>query len=238
MRWFLAVSISAVVVLAASGAHALERRAARVGNVDGEPWTSASTCAITYYNYCNGWLWGWSGFPSGGRVGVQFDGCGEGAELRQTGEYMFGGIPFGYSYVGSMRIYATDADGCPMGAPLATWTRRFHDSAPGSWWVQSWHHLRVPSSFALVWEGGIPGVGFLSDHPGRGPTGPEACGLCYPVTRQNHSFVWGPPSAPCPGAPLNHGDSACDAQLLWYATLSASTATEPSTWARVKAMYR
>ena len=70
-----------------------------------------------------------------------------------------------------------------------------------------------------------------------GPTGPEACGTCYPTTRPNHSFDYGTAGSPaCPGSPFN--DGICDAQLFWNADLASTASVESRSWGTIKGLSR
>ena len=84
--------------------------------------------------------------------------------------------------------------------------------------------------------------GIATDHPAAGPTGPQACGLCFPSTRSTHTFLYGTPASPlCPGEPLN--DGVCDAELLGWSVTYACVhdgpdAVEQASWGAIKNLYR
>jgi hypothetical protein len=108
----------------------------------------------------------------------------------------------------------------------------------------NWNELAVPDRFAIVVtldEEALPNpAAFGTDHPSAGPTGPQACGLCYSADRTNRSFMYGTPASPlCPGVPFF--DYVCDAQLFWSALMVCDDpplSTEPSTWGQIKNLYR
>jgi hypothetical protein len=88
-------------------------------------------------------------------------------------------------------------------------------------------------------EYGLPNpTAWASDHPAAGPTGPAACGFCFPTSRPIHSYYYGKANtALCPGSPLD--DGVCNAEwLLWAASFRCTVSVEPQTWAGVKNLYR
>ncbi|MBZ0267963.1 hypothetical protein K8I85_07395, partial [bacterium] len=96
-------------------------------------------------------------------------------------------------------------------------------------------------TYGLDVDDGYPGprpAAFPTDHPAAGPTGPQACDLCYPSTRTIHTFRFGNADSPlCPGSPLN--DGVCDAEALyWSAQFSCAISVEPTSWGSLKNLYR
>jgi len=86
---------------------------------------------------------------------------------------------------------------------------------------------------------GIPNpAAFGTDRPAAGPSGPQACGTCYPVNRTIRSFMYGPSLSPiCPGSTFN--DGVCDANLFWdIDLLEGGFAVEESSWGKIKTLYR
>ena len=224
----------ASTVLAVSSVHALEKQA-RLFAEDAH-WRGASTCSLVYYNTCTGWIWIWTGWAPSERLGVQYDACADCAnpELATTFAYVYSGAPAGYGFTGTLGVYAADASDCPTGSALAStaWL------PVAGWNTHAWN-VPVPASFAVMMTMGAGlsnPTAFTTDHPAAGPTGPQACGFCYPLGRPNHSYGWGTTGPPCPGIPLN--DGVCDAQLLWDAQLNCPIATESSTWGTIKSLYR
>jgi hypothetical protein len=251
---FFAGFAGAALLASASPGLALEKWNARAGDTSSPPWNSSATCVILYYNQCTGWSWVWGPWAGFERFGVCVDACCPNAELATTALHMFSGVCIaGWGSTGTASIYAADANGCPSGAPLAS-----------QWWipgaasphehvdVHSWT-TPVPDRFTVVYEFGPAGSAegggsswcythhwgarVVTDHPAAGPTGPAACGLCYPATRVSHSFRWGTPLAPlCPGSPFF--DGTCDAELFVDLSLACPTGLEPEGWGRIKALYR
>jgi hypothetical protein len=228
----------------ASTARGLERTAARSPDLDDDAWSRTTTsCTLTYYNICTGWLWIWGSLSPGERFGVLFDTCcaqGTGSHaINGARLYCWTGCPSGYGFTGTMEIWSADIDGCPTGSVLHT---QAHLPTTG-WNEFDWtaNPVDVPGdgAVALFDIGGTPNnpVSLLSDHPAPGPTGPAACGTCFPTTRLNHSFAYGTVSSPlCPGLPLN--DGICDSQLLLSLSLSCVTTVAPSSWGEIKQLYR
>jgi hypothetical protein len=100
--------------------------------------------------------------------------------------------------------------------------------------------VRVPDQFAVAFTFGAgvqTPLALTADHPAAGPTGPPACGSCFPTTRENHSFYWGTAATSiCPGSAFN--DGVCDSQFLWDASMHCVTSVESSSWGAIKGLYR
>jgi hypothetical protein len=226
----------------APGAGALEKATSRLPNAGrDEGWRAATTCSISYYNVCTGWVWTWSGWSPGDRVGVVFDTCCPGGRfLQSTGLYASVGAPSGYGFTGTIAVHDADAAGCPGGALSAS-----QPFLPAAGWNAFGWNVTVPSRFAVVATHG-PGAqnpaAYPSDHPEAGPTGPAACGTCYPTGRAAHSFYYGTIASPlCPGVAVE--DGLCAAELLADAITSCSVTSaggslSADSWARVKSLYR
>lgn len=220
-------------ILVAGNGSALER-AARPAPDAHDGWSRGSTCTIAYYNICTGWIWTWSNWAPGDRVGTAFPSpCG--ISLVSQWLYVPEPAPSGYGFTGSIGAYSIDANQCPVASPV--------ESQPflpvAGWNVFEWQ-AQTWSRFAMVVEvGPVPGtpLGLASDHPAPTPVGGAACGNCYPDTRVTHSFHWGTSASPlCPGVPLF--DGFCNAELLLDVDMTAVFAVEPVTWGRLKSLYR
>jgi len=237
MRKFFLVSfvLSAMLCLA-SASIALEKTSV-LDTQAGDGWTSGATCSIIYYNRCNGWSFGWSGFGDGGKLGVCADNCcsPDAGVVTATQLRVFSPSSTGYGFTGTAAITNVDSNCCPTNV-LA--------SVPylptGPFDVHFWSQA-VGAQFAVVYTlAGDANNGVIgTDHPSAGPTGPQACGFCYPLTRPNHTYFWGNnASGPlCPGSTLN--DGVCDTQLrldIWMACTPVSV--EDSSWGSVKNLYR
>jgi hypothetical protein len=235
-KLFLTAFVLAASLVVASSGLALEKTAARITDDSRDGWAAGTTCSVAYYNTCTGWVWIWSGWSPNDRVGVNFDTCGDNCTLESNWWYVWTAAPSGYGFTGTIDVFAADGSGCPSGAPLASQV-----FLPVSAWnLFSWGSLSVPNSFVVAGTFG-PGLAnptaFASDHPAAGPTGPAACGLCYPTTRVNHSYYYGTSGSPlCPGSALN--DGICDAQLFLDAQLTCTVAVEQESWGSVKNLYR
>jgi hypothetical protein len=198
-----------------------------------------------YWNVCTGWSWIWEGHPQTGRyfepgtqVGVCFDSPGDGAVMTTSWHFdLIGGTYPGYSFSATMGIYAADPDRCPVGLPLASQVPYFSQYQ----WSQYTWDIPVPDSFvlAVTWhEWPYLYTHYVrTDHPAAGPTGPPACGTCYPTTREARSFVYHDGvEEHRPG--LTFFDGVCDAELIWHAQFNVGMGVEESSWGRVKSLYR
>jgi hypothetical protein len=232
----------AVVASLPSPAPALEKALGRVTDgLDGWRSSTISTnCLVDYYNICTGWVWLWSGWGPGDQVGVCFTSCcaPKGAEVDSSFVYFHTGAPSGYGFTGTIGVYAVDPlTCCPEGTALAT-----QPLLPVDGWnsVGFLPLLSVPANFAVTFTFG-PGastpIAIDTDHPAAGPSGPAACGTCFPTTRTAHSFYWGTTSTPvCPGSTF--ADDLCDAEFLWDASMHCVVSVESSSWGAIKGLYR
>ncbi len=199
-------------------------------------WASGSTCSIVYYNRCTLWSWAWNAFEDDGRFGVCADACcgpEEVGSLSATRLRIFTSAPIGWGWTGSISIMNVDANCCPT-TVLAS--QPYLPRGPFD--VVSWSQA-VPSHFAVVvtTPSAYSPATFGTDHPAAGPTGPQACGFCYPLDRVNHSYVWGTAASPtCPGSTFY--DGVCDAQLRWDISLSCEVSVDAGSWGSVKNLYR
>lgn len=226
---------------------ALERRSVAV-NLDAlaqerSAWASGGSCNIHYYNLCTSWTWVWSGFEDGDRIGVVFDVCVESIDnyLYSTTHFTGTGSPVGYGFTGTISVHAVDANDCPVGAAIES--QPFFPSNPGPGFTVAQWKVYVPSRFAVVITVAAPTLpnpaSYGSDHPAAGPTGPQACGTCYPADRSVRSNYYGSAVSPlCPGAPLD--DGICASQLLWDAFVSTGGpfSVDAASWGAIKALYR
>ncbi len=230
------ILVPAAMLCLATSSMALEKRS--IPAVDGDNWNAGAECIVNYSNTCTGWVWVWNGFGNGGRLGTVYDACCDPTALLGSTVFALSGPPPGYGYTGSIEVRNVDASDCPVGAPLAS-----QPFLPGSAQAQpvNWGFLPVPNRFAIVLvlaEPGAPNPAIIgTDHPAAGPTGPQACGSCYPLSRVNHSFAYGTAASPvCPGSTFF--DGVCDAQLIWRADMTCIDAVEPSSWGNIKGLYR
>jgi hypothetical protein len=211
------------------------------GDDPADAWNSATTCNVMYYNTCTDWVLAWGAW-SGDVFGMAFDGCcgdGHTHTLEVSRHYLIGVAPW-YGFTGTtVAVYAADENLCPTGEPLAT--RRMSNSIHDVGWRGfPWYSLPVPDPFVITMTIATHYPCYVvTDRPSaRRPGDPRPCGLCYPVSRANHTFRYGTATAPyCPGEPLDGGP--CDAQLLWEVGLSCgSIAVDGTSWGQIKALYR
>jgi hypothetical protein len=236
-KFFLASFVMTAVLAMAANGFALERRA--VADVaTPQSWNAASTCDIAYYNRCTLWSWAWAPFSAGQRVGVCADRCVVGV-VSQTSLRVFTGAPAGYGFTGTVSINNADANCCPTGAALASQPWLPTGNSTVLFDVHNWN-VSAPATFCVVYTYGPNGSGgsnWATDHPAAGPTGPAACGFCYPTTRVNHTYFWGTAATPvCPGSVFN--DTVCDAQTRLDIFMTQVIAVEPQTWGNIKNLYR
>ncbi len=220
---------------------ALERTAVPLDGPgpDGD-WAAGTTCTVSYFNRCTGWLWLWDGWSDGDVIGMTVDPCcgpSHSTTLIATNQYAWTGscVP-GRGFTGLISIQQIDQNGCPT-AVLAE--QPFIPCSGDN--VVPWN-LSISEPFAVTVEHRtditpLP-TRWATDHPSAGPTGPQACGLCYPVDRVTHSFYFGRPQTPlCPGSPFF--DPTCNAELLgWSAAFACPANAESRSWGTIKALYR
>lgn len=235
-KLFLTAFVLGAALVFASTGLALEKTSQLAIDGDGDDWAAGTTCTVSYYNICTGWLWVWSGWSPLDQMGVCFDTCGDNCELLSTRWRWWSGNPAGYGFTGTISVQSVDASCCPNGVLAQTTWLAY------SGWNQNTWNVAVPNQFAVMGTLG-PGIGIASpgavasDHPAAGPTGPQACDTCYPATRVNHSFYWGTANTLlCPGSPFN--DGICDAELWMTASLSCVISVEETSWGAVKNLYR
>lgn len=237
----LAFAIFMAVFCSATTSIGLEKATARfIDSGRSDVWNrGASPCSVVYYNFCTGWVWIWSGWLANDQdqIGVCFDSCCDTPDLLSSCFLnIWTGTPSGYGFTGTIGVFDADANCCPTGTALAT-----QSYAPLSGWNQFDWGIVVGSQFVIQVTHGLSALpnptAYTSDHPEAGPTGPAACGTCYPTSRVNHSWYYGTVASPlCPGSALP--DNLCDAQLLWDAQLGCSTAVQATSWASIKALYQ
>jgi hypothetical protein len=239
---FLAVAAWALSLGIPATSNALQKKSVRLPD-DSNEWRGGSTaCSIRYYNTCTGWVWVWSGFAPEDRVGVNVQTCcppGTATGVVSAEIFVATSAPSGYGFTGTIDLWAADENGCPTGPSLASqpmlptelWSVPDFSSSP----------VPVPDNFVITYTFG-PGpladpTGLGTDHPAAGPTGPAACGTCFPNSRTIHSFSYGNASTPaCPGSVFN--DGICDAELMWEINLVCTTSVEQNSWGQIKGLYR
>jgi len=243
--------IFSIVFLAAlfgaSTSFALEKRSVAINELGGDTWRMGGYCQVQYFNICTGWVWCWSGFGPGGKIGQVFNSCappGESFELLQSAHFLCTGAPANYGFTGTIAVHAVDANNCPVGAPIAS-----HPYLPAylvfPFSVIYWGGVSCPSKFAIVITTAedlqiASPAAFGTDHPANGPTGPIACGTCFPANRPTRSFYYGNDYTPlCPGQEFN--DGICNAELFWIADIFYifdPVSVQSSSWGKIKSLYR
>jgi len=232
-KYFMTAFVVAAMLVFATSGFALEKTSVRVNESDLGGWDAAASCSVFYANTCTGWLWVWSPFSPGDVIGVILDPCCPNGTLTATQHYFWTGAPTGYGFTGTLSVSSVVA-GCP-GAP--------YQSIPvlpeGVLTTNFWTVPAGPVAFTFT-NTMVPGSPFTfpTDHPAAGPTGPQACGFCYPSTRTIHTFFFGTAASPlCPGSPFN--DGVCDAEALyWGGLFTCPVSVEETSWGAVKNLYR
>jgi hypothetical protein len=242
-KFFVTTFVLAAMLCLATSALALEKKAA-LATDRADDWNAVSTCVVTYYNTCTGWLWVWSGFGDDGKLGLCVDSCcsaGQASALNQSIVYVLTSAPPGYGFTGSIDVRAGDAQCCPTGPAIAS--QPLLPTNPGNrLQLVNWGGVSVPNRFVITLtlqedQGFASPAGLGTDHPAAGPTGPQACGSCYPATRPIHTFFYGTSSTVlCPGSTLN--DGICDAELLWDVNISCVVSVDESSWGSIKSLYK
>ena len=197
MRFLIAL----LLFLVAARAEGLEKVARPDPGIDrdqGGEWTMGCTSVVSYYNTCTGWMWTWSGWQAQEQAGVFFQTqqCSDILVLNESWHFVQTGAPAGYGYTGTMKIRSVDSNRCPTSIlasrpflPATGWNRVDWEEFPPS----------GPVGFLLVWTNGpVAGspMAWATDHPSAGPTGPPACGTCFPATRGTRSYQFGTLPAP------------------------------------------
>jgi hypothetical protein len=245
-KFFVTTFVLAAMICLATSAMALEKKAVSFDDNRSDDWNAGATCRVNYYNTCTGWVWCWSGFVHNAQIGLCLDCCcapGEQAALLQSTHFLCTSAPSSYGYTGTIAVRNVDAQCCPVGAPIAS-QPYLPDYVTFPFQTVAWGGVNVPCRFALVVTvADNLGIGnpaaFGTDHPAAGPTGPPACGSCYPLNRVNHTFYWSNGSTTlCPGSPLN--DGLCDAQLFWDIDFACGgpISVEESSWGSIKGLYK
>ena len=240
-KFFTTALVLAATVCIATASLALEKTAVRFDDESrADFWSQDYTCSVAYRNNCTGWIWCWSGWSPNDMVGTCFAGpcCGPDATssaLAVSWAYACTGSPPGYNYTGAMEIWGADAQCCPT-APLYS-----QPLLQASGWNGLGWGVPVPSPFILMYvcapTAGDP-LAMATDHPAAGPTGPQACGYCFPSPRTTFSFYYGTPTTIlCPGSPMD--DGICFAEMYWDVAFNCITVgVEESIWGTIKGLYR
>lgn len=239
MKRALPIAITAPVWLTlALPAAALERTAVRIDDLSHESWSAGQSCTVRYYNDCTGWVWVWSGWDPGEQFGTVFHSCCSQAVLQLTNYLTFDAWASGWGPIGTVQLFDVQGGECPTGPPIASqlWVPPETDG-----WHTIYWNVEVPQDFLLrITPGSFSGfsnpTAFGSDHPLAGPSGPAACGTCFPPGRMVHSYYYGIQGQYCPGITLN--DGLCDIEWCLEAVMNCPVATEGQSWGQIKTLYR
>ncbi|MGQ0720611.1 MAG: hypothetical protein ACT4PE_03430 [Candidatus Eiseniibacteriota bacterium] len=229
---FLESMTCAALLGASSPALALEKHSRAMDDTRESEWATSCSVTIRYYNNCTGWLWVWNQWQPGEEIGV----CGKApfqwSGLAATWTLTFTPQPSGYGFTGTISVES----GCCSGPTLASqpWLP-ISGFTPHAW------NANVPQNFLvrITWAappGYTNGSAIATDHPTAGPTGPQACGTCYPANRIVRSRLFGVGGVYCPGTMLN--DYVCDVEFVMDFGMKLCVGTDPVSWGEVKNLYR
>jgi hypothetical protein len=113
------------------------------------------------------------------------------------------------------------------------------------WNETAWGGVPLTEIFSVLitWgaqTGFANATGLASDHPFAGPTGPTACGTCFPTTRVSNSRYYGVGGQYCPsGTTLS--DGLCDIELMLDVNIKCMfhpVGVENQSWGSIKNLYR
>jgi hypothetical protein len=243
--------LAAMLCLASSGL-ALEKKAMRYDGDGSDDWNAGATCVQSYYNICTGWVWVF-GFDNAalqndtaviGLNGVNCCGPGESSALVQSRIRYWTGSPQGYGFTGTIATYAANGLGCPVGAPIQSQPFLAPFVAGNAFYTHNWAGT-LPNSYVLAVtivcdvNGTINPLGFGTDFGTTGPTGPDACGTCFPTGRQSRSYIFGDTAGGnyCPGQTFQPAQ-ACEVELLWDLASACAVSVDASSWGSIKGLYR
>ncbi|MGQ0720610.1 MAG: hypothetical protein ACT4PE_03425 [Candidatus Eiseniibacteriota bacterium] len=236
-RFLTALAVVGGVMLT-TPASALEKASrSLIDDGRGDDWGAWASVTLRYFNTCTGWLWVWSGWANGEALGVCVDGCGPApgpTNLAATWALTFTPQPSGYGFTGTISVQ----DRCDCtGNVLASqpWLPIF-GFTPHVW------NIYVPAAFLIHINWAAPagftnGSAIASDHPAVGPTGPQSCGICFPLNRAVHSKYFGVGGAYCPGTVLSDGICAVEFAIdigLKFCRISV----EEASWGQIKSLYQ
>jgi hypothetical protein len=218
-----------------SPAAALEKASRPFDDDRGDAWGATASVTVRYYNTCTGWLWVWSGWANGEAIGVCANTCvpGISGSLATTWALTFTPQPSGYGFTGTISI----RDRCDCTGSLIAaqpWLPIF------GWTAHAWNVLvRAQYLIQITWAappGFTNGSAIATDHPARGPTGPQSCGTCFPSNRIVRSEYYGVGGAYCPGTALN--DGVCDVEFVIDIGSKCADWADEISWGQVKNLYR
>ncbi len=236
LRWFV-VATMLIVLSLATAVSALEKTPARWDGPerDGD-WGRAATCSVSYYNICSGWVWNWSGWDPGDRLGTHYESCcgpTDTSYLMNFFMYFSAGSPPGYGFTGSIEVWPIDANKCPTGAAISTMAY----TPVGGWnEITFAAPIVVPPEFAVFYASNPTSVipdpmAVYTDYPFTD------AGPCYPTTRVQQSYYWGTAISPtCPGSVFT--DTPTNSELLSGVGMECVVSIDDTSWGTIKSIYR
>jgi hypothetical protein len=230
------IGLAAAAAMLAAPAFALQKTSDRVIDPS-DDWSASTTGTIRYYNNCTGWVWVWSGWSPGETMGVNFNNNCNAMFLTVSWALTFSGVPAGYGFTGT--ISAIGGQNCA--APVLA-SQPYLPPVTSGWNATNWSGLPVPNAFSIniSWgaaSGFTNSTGLASDHPFAGPTGPTACGTCFPTTRVSKSRYYGVAGAYCPSG-VTLSDGLCDVEFMMEVGIKCAVGLENDSWGSIKGLYR
>jgi hypothetical protein len=234
-----AIALFALLVVATS-AFALEKTWAPADQAD--DWNASVTNTIAYYNNCIGWVIGFYNWSPGESFGVNYDtGPCDIRALNMSTFVTLGGAPSGYGFTGTIEV--TDGGASACGATqLASqpWLPPF--TAGLFAYQHSWGGMLIPQNFSVNVINGQTAVSLnptriYFDNPGAGPTGPAACGNCYPSPRPSNTKYYGVGGAFCPGTAI-YASGTCEAEAYAWVQVQCTISVESQSWGQIKNLYK
>ena len=231
-----------LVVLVPQGAPALERQSAPVpAGLMEDSWATGSTCTVSYFNVCTGWMWVWQLDPSE-LVGIPLESCCESEEAPASHAYAHlrlvgcsGGlrvhVPGHHRRGRFQRMSGPQLSTRHVAFPAGVGVEQSvlgHSSATGV------RDVRVGE---LLSRKRVDSQRPPECRPHRSP----ACGTCLPSSRTTYATRYGTRnSILCPGEPLNDGGGTCNAALFVQAIFlcPGPVSAEAISWGQIKALYR
>jgi hypothetical protein len=246
-RVLLAAAVGITVLAMAGSGMALERTKtlAQVGDVDRDaaPWGSVDFCTLSYYNYCSGWVYVWSGWSPSDVIGIEIHTaeCGPKAlecrTLAAAWIYMVDSYPtYGFTAAGGCARWGDQ----PGHLGEVTYLEDPHE------WYTGWNlvdmancHIGEDGYTIVHWVNAGPMATYtdarpLNCNPGDGS---PPCMTCPQPWR---SWYFGTLDYQFSGSPFYAGYYfPTGNDLFWDIIVSCigPTAVQPSSWGNIKAIY-
>jgi hypothetical protein len=248
-KMLLAAAVGLIAVSVAGNGLALERTKTLTqigdnGDRGPGPWGANDGCTLSYYNFCAGWIYVWSGWTASDVIGIEFDpeACGpkpnECATVLGAWVYFLDAYPT-YGFTASVGTGKWGNQPGHLG--------KITSLGDPQEWYDGWNFVDLHN--AHVGGGGILFIHF--DNPGPLAYTTEALPLmcnpdpprpaCQTCPQPASSYYYGSLSTGnFSGSQFYAGvyfPSANDLITDIIVTCIGPTAVEPSSWGNIKAMY-